>query len=315
MTIRWGFLGAGFIAGKALAPAVHASTNGEIYAVASRDPKRSAALNPKKVHATYQDLLDDPQVDAVYISLANDAHAEWTIKALQASKHVLCEKPLAMNAQEAIAMNDAAIANNKLLTEAVWSLWHPRFKRIVDLVQSGGIGEVQSIDSAFTFPGSLEGNYRLDPAKGGGSLFDVGPYVFHSWLAVAGIDQKLTVNDFDQSMSTTGVDMTTTITGNLSTIHVSGLTSFEQPENQRFNIVGSESTIQCVGTDAFMSWHAPSKLAIGQTIEEFAPIDPYQEMAQHFAATIKGEESWLLPKSSSIRVMQIFDQLQLMDNR
>ena len=112
--LRWGFIGAGNIATRALAPAVHNSLTSSIYAVASRDTNRSQALSPTKVHASYGDLIADADVDAVYISLANHQHAEWAIKALQAGKHVLCEKPLASTHAEAKLMADAARISGKL---------------------------------------------------------------------------------------------------------------------------------------------------------------------------------------------------------
>ncbi|MEI6110040.1 MAG: Gfo/Idh/MocA family oxidoreductase, partial [Actinomycetes bacterium] len=159
MTIRWGFLGASWVASTALVPAVAAAKNATLYAVASRDPERSLALGPARVHVTYDDLIADPDVDAIYISLANHLHLEWATKALNAGKHVLCEKPLATSHAEAKIMADAATANDKLLVEAIWTRWHPRFERVVELVDSGDIGELQSIDSAFTFPAKFEDNY------------------------------------------------------------------------------------------------------------------------------------------------------------
>ena len=98
MTVNWGFLGAGFVASRGLAPAVHTSRGAHLYAVASRDEQRSATLEPERVHATYDDLLADERVDAVYISLSNSQHIEWVTKSLEAGKHVLCEKPLGLDA-------------------------------------------------------------------------------------------------------------------------------------------------------------------------------------------------------------------------
>ena len=101
MNIRWGFIGAGYVASKAVAPAVHAASSACLAAVASRDPHRAAALAPEKVYERYEDLIADPTIDAVYINLANSQHCQWTIAALSAGKHVLCEKPLAVNTQQA----------------------------------------------------------------------------------------------------------------------------------------------------------------------------------------------------------------------
>ena len=310
MSIRWGFLGAGSIATKALSPAVHGAKNATLQAVASRDVIRSQSLEPVKVHSTYQDLLDDPDIDAVYISLANHQHCEWSIKALQAGKHVLCEKPIAMNAKEARLMADAAIENNRMLVEAVWTRWHPRFIRMVELVQKGAIGEIKAIDASFTFPGSLEGNYRLAPEMGGGSLFDVGPYPLHAWSALTQGNLNMTINSVERNMSSTGVDMTTRIDSTLNgSIAARALTSFERDEEQQLLVTGSLSSIENVGNDAFTSLRNPSVLKIGDLAENFTPVDPYQLMVENFGARIKGEESWILPIKETIRVMEILDEI------
>jgi D-xylose 1-dehydrogenase (NADP+, D-xylono-1,5-lactone-forming) len=310
MSIRWGFLGAGSIATKALRPAVFAAQNATLYAVASRDVARSQSLEPEKIHTSYEDLLNDPDVDAVYISLANDQHCNWSIKALNAGKHVLCEKPIAMNANEARSMADAAKANDRLLVEAVWTRWHPRFIRMVELVRNGAIGEIQSIDSSFTFPGSLEGNYRLIPEMGGGSLFDVGPYPLHAFSALTNGDLKLVFNSVERNTSTTGVDMTTRIDATINgSIAAHALTSFEREEEQKLVVTGSLATIENVGNDAFTSLRSPSILKVGQSLEKFAPVDPYQLMVENFGSRILGEPSWILPMNETIRVMEILDEI------
>ena len=310
MSIRWGFLGAGSIARKALTPAVHGAKNATLQAVASRDAIRSQSLEPVKVHATYQDLLDDPEIDAVYISLANHQHCEWSIKALQAGKHVLCEKPIAMDAKEARLMAEAAKNNNRMLVEAVWTRWHPRFIRMVELVQSGAIGEIKAIDASFTFPGSLEGNYRLAPEMGGGSLFDVGPYPLHAWSALTQGNLKMKINSIQRNTGSTGVDMTTRIDATLNgSIAVNALTSFEREEEQLLLVTGSVSSIENIGNDAFTSLRNPSVLKVGDLLESFAPVDPYQLMVENFGARINGEESWILPIEETIRVMEILDEI------
>ena len=314
MSIRWGFLGAGSIATKALTPAVHAAKNATLQAVASRDVIRSQSLEPVKVHSTYQDLLDDPDIDAVYISLANHQHCEWSIKALQAGKHVLCEKPIAMDAKEARLMADAAKENNRMLVEAVWTRWHPRFVRMVELVRSGAIGEIKAIEASFTFPGTLEGNYRLLPEMGGGSLFDVGPYPLHAWSALAQGNLKMKINSVQRNIGSTGVDMTTRIDARLNgSITVNALTSFEREEEQQLLVTGSLSSIENVGNDAFTSLRSPSVLKVGDSLENFVPVDPYQLMVENFGAQIKGEASWILPIEETIRVMEILDEIALFD--
>jgi xylose dehydrogenase (NAD/NADP) len=312
MTTRWGFLGASWIASTALAPAVHGASNAILQAVASRDPKRAIALESITVHNSYNELLADPQVDAVYISLANHLHSEWSIKALNAGKHVLCEKPFATNSAEARLMADAALANDRLLVEAIWTRWHPRFARMVDLIQSGTIGELGAIDSAFTFPGSLDGNYRLAPEMGGGSLLDVGPYQVHSWVALAGLNADLKIFAIERNIGSTGVDLTTKVSGFLNNaVAINAITSFERAEEQRLLITGSLAKIEVIGNEAFTSWNSTSALRIGDSQQEFAPIDPFRVMIEGMGARINDEESWLPSLGDSIRVMELLDQVRL----
>lgn len=320
MTIRWGFLGASWVAKTALVPAVKNATNATLQAVASRDPKRSAAFEPIKVHNSYDDLLADQNVDAVYISLANHLHCEWAIKALNAGKHVLCEKPLATSSAEAHSMAAAATANDRMLVEAVWTRWHPRFSRLVEIVHAGELGELRSIDSVFTFPAefvtnSQIENYRTSPEFGGGSLLDVGPYQVHTWVALQGIKCELKILELDRNIGPTGVDMTTHVTAQVSNananrIEVRALASFERPEQQRLVVTGSLNQLECVGNEAFTSWNSASALSIGQRQEDFAPIDPFQVMIQDFGSRIAGVAGWLPNLGESIRVMEILDQIR-----
>ena len=181
MKVKWGFIGAGFVATKAVAPAVHAANNATLFAVASQDYNRAAALAPQKVYERYEDLLADPEIDAVYINLANHQHCQWTIAAITAGKHVLCEKPLALNHQQVREMADAATKYNRVLVEAVCNQWHPRFARIVELVSGGEIGVVNKIQSSFCFPAKIENNYLIEKSMGGGSLIEVGVYKVNLW--------------------------------------------------------------------------------------------------------------------------------------
>ena len=311
MTINWGFIGASWVAGKGMVPAVTAASNAHLYAVASRDPKRSQALGPERVHETYADLIADPKVDAIYISLANHLHCEWVIRALEAGKHVLCEKPLAISSDEARQMIDAAQTNDRLLVEAVWSRWHPRFARAVELIHSGAIGQIQSITSEFTFTGELENNYRLSPEFGGGSLLDVGPYQVHSWLAFLNEILDFELSEVQRSVGPTGIDLTTKFTGTInSSIQVSALASFEMPEKQSLKITGNSGEIEFIGGQAFTSWNEASSLRVGDVEEHFAPVDPFTVMIYSMGERISGSEGWLVPNQDSLRVMEILDQVK-----
>ena len=312
--INWGFIGAGYVATQALAPAVHAAGNANLYAVASRDPKRSAKLSAQRIHNSYQDLIDDPLVDVVYINLPNHLHAQWSIAALKAGKNVLCEKPLALNYLQAQEMAQVAKECKKLLVEAVWSRWHPRFIRAVELVKGGAIGELITIDSEFSFTADLSNNYRQEHSMGGGALLDVGPYQLHLWSAMAALGD-LEITDVKQSISATGVDLTTQVSAKIGrSLSVNAICSFERPNQQVISIKGSGGEITFSAGEAFTNWHKPSALSVttgGQvTVEEFAPVDPYQLMVQAVSAHLIGEKAWLLPIDESLSVMQVIDQIR-----
>ncbi len=302
---RWGLIGAGWIATTAIAPAMHAAENTAIQAVASRDPERSRALNPITVHESYEALINDPLVDAVYISLPNHLHCEWTIKALKAGKHVLCEKPFAMNVAEVELMVQAAKDCDRLLVEAVWSRWHPRMVRAIDLVRSGKIGQIVSIDASFTFPATIEGNYRLSQEMGGGALFDIGVYPLHAIAALVGDNAKVEMENCDASFGPTGIDLTTKWQMRINdSIAAIGLASFEMPENQSLVIKGEKDSITFVGEQAFTSWHSASTLQIGESQEEFEAVDPYMLMIESFGKKIQSEDSWVLPLETSLWVQR-----------
>jgi len=143
-TFKWGFVGAGMIAKKALYPAISRSNVGEIHAVASRDEDKAMTISPKgKIYTDYDQLFADPEVDGVYISLPNAFHLPVAIRAMKAGKHVLCEKPLGMNAAEVREAMAVAEAAGVLFVEASWNRWHPRTQRIEEIVKSGHLGRLR----------------------------------------------------------------------------------------------------------------------------------------------------------------------------
>jgi predicted dehydrogenase len=309
--IRWGLIGAGWIANKAIAPAMHAASGAIVQAVASRDPARSRALNPVTVHESYQALINDPLVDAVYISLPNHLHCQWSVAALNAGKHVLCEKPFAINSSEVELMVKTARGNDRLLVEAVWSRWHPRMARLVDYVKAGNIGKLLSIESSFTFPASIDGNYRLSPAMGGGALFDVGVYPLHAMAALVSDNAQMEIEGCDVTTGPTGIDLTSSWQMRFSgSITAQGVASFELPENQSLIVHGEKESVELVGKEAFTSWNSPSQLRLGENIEEFEAVDPYQLMIENFGKRMQGQESWVLPLETSVFVQRALDQLR-----
>jgi predicted dehydrogenase len=310
VTVNWGFLGAGYVASRGLAPAVHASRGANLYAVASRDEQRSATLEPERVHASYEDLLADERVDAVYISLSNSQHLEWVTKSLEAGKHVLCEKPLGLNATETEAMFDCASRSGRLLVEAVWGRWHPRFSRMVDVIANGAIGSIEHIETAFTFTSEMTDNYRLNPLMGGGALLDVGCYQAHAWVALANGAKDVVIDELSRTVGPTGVDLTTDVSVRINnSITAHSVSSFALPSQQQFIVQGSSGSMHTGVGESFTTWNEASSLHINDVVEEFAVTNAFVEMIENVSRVIEGEEGWIVPSADSIRVAHILDSI------
>lgn len=180
-TIRWGLLSTARINDALISP-IQKSPRSELYAVASRDQAKAATYAQEKgiaqAFGSYEAMLADPAVDAVYISLPNSLHCEWTVKAAEAGKHILCEKPLAVTLDEFDRMAAAAASNNVTLFEAFMYLHHPQTITAQQLIRAGRLGQVQSVQSWFHFylPPERSTNIRLNAGLSGGSLWDVGVY-------------------------------------------------------------------------------------------------------------------------------------------
>ena len=178
--IRIGILGAAAIVPMALTNPARSVPEAQIVAIAARDPKRAAAFarkhNLTRVHQSYNALLADPDIDAIYNPLPNGLHAEWTIRSLKAGKHVLCEKPFASNANEAQAMAKVAAETGLILSEAFAYRYHPLMVRMKAIMASGELGRLQHIDAQFRFLLPLTNNIRFQYDLAGGSLMDNGCY-------------------------------------------------------------------------------------------------------------------------------------------
>jgi len=178
--IRWGLLGTARHTATSILPAMRAAASGTAYAVASRDADRARAFAAQHgiphSYGSYDELLADPSVDAVYIALPNKLHAPWAIRAAEAGKPVLCEKPISLNAAEAEAIVEAFASRGLTLAEAFQWRHHPQDQRIRALVREGAIGDLRLIQAGFSFMLDREGDVRWDPALGGGALYDVGCY-------------------------------------------------------------------------------------------------------------------------------------------
>lgn len=249
--LKIGVLGAARIAPPALIAPCKATGAAEVSAVAARDRGRAevfaAEHGIRLVVEDYQALIEHPEVEAIYVALPPAAHREWTLKALAAGKPVLCEKPFAMDAAEAQAMTDAAVAAGVPLMEAFHYRYHPLFERLLEIVGSGEIGEVRRIEAVFRASiAATPGELRFDPALGGGALMDLGTYCVHWVRSVAGAEPK--VIRANAMLGETGVDISTeadlTFPGGVSARVVCDMAS--APPQATLEIEGAKGRIKAV---------------------------------------------------------------------
>lgn len=310
MTVRWGFLGAGWIATKALAPAVNAACGATLHAVAARDLARAKALGPDgAAYDSYDALLADDAVDAVYISLTNDVHARWSIAAMRAGKHVLCEKPLAMSAAEVQEMTAVAAETGRHLVEASWYRWHPRVRLAQEVLASGRIGTVRHVAAGFTFSGQLDGNYRLEPARGGGALYDVGCYAVSAALWAFGAPpREVTAR---QQLGPSGVDLVTEAVLEFDAGEAEIRAGISEAPHQWLVITGESGEIE-LRDASYTSWRDDETVLLVSdgTSTERRPVparDAYQVMVEEVSAVIAGGDGWLLPLSESLATAAVLD--------
>jgi predicted dehydrogenase len=244
-SLRWGIVGPGRIAER-IVHAVAASPRGELVAVASRDTGRAASF--AATHAiphsfgSYDALLASAEIDVVYVALPNHLHADWTIRALEAGKHVLCEKPLALTAEDVDRISAAAARAGRIAVEGFMYLHHPQILRTVELARSGALGRLELVNGTFSFFLANPGDPRADPVMGGGSLWDVGCYPVSLARRVAGEEPDWVgaIARFDER----AVDRTF-----LGQLHFPGglLAQFDSgfaaPHRERIEVVGSEATL------------------------------------------------------------------------
>ncbi|HYT73186.1 MAG TPA: Gfo/Idh/MocA family oxidoreductase [Vicinamibacterales bacterium] len=206
--LRWGLLGTARI-NRLIIPAIRASARSEVTAVASRTLDRAQAYAAEwkipRAIAAYQTLVDDPEVDVIYIGLPNSLHVEWTVRALEGGKHVLCEKPLGLSVEDVDRIAATAARTSHVAAEAFMYRHHPLTHAVEATVRSGTLGAIRGYKGAFTFPLTREGDVRFDRALGGGSLWDVGCYPV-SYVCLLAAQAPVEVFAWQQS-SASGVDL------------------------------------------------------------------------------------------------------------
>lgn len=304
---RWGVISTANIGVKAVIPAIHASRNGRLVAIGSRDLARAEriAVSARGVRAygSYQGVIEDDEVDAVYIPLPNSQHLEWTLRALRAGKHVLCEKPLGLTADEVRQMFDASEQSGTVLMEAFMYRFHPQIAWAREQIAAGRIGPVRLIRSAFVFDiRSNPENIRLKASLGGGSLMDVGCYPLNLCRL------------FFDGAPLRAVALTTEPPGAEVELGVSAVldfgedrralidSSFELPWRQFAEVIGERGRISI--PFPFTPGRVETAVRVDVGLEawerRFTAVDQYQLQVEHFADCVQRGEQPELSRADAI---------------
>jgi xylose dehydrogenase (NAD/NADP) len=312
MTVQWGVLSTARINAKFLA-GVAQSDECDVLAVASRDPERAAGYarenGIERAYGNYEQLLDDPEVEAVYISLPNSLHVDWSQRALRAGKHVLCEKPLSRRVADVEAAFDVAQSADRLLMEAFMWRHNPQTKRVVQLVQAGSIGRLRLIRAAFSFAIGADdaANVRLSAQLGGGALMDVGSYCVSAARLLAGEPRAVSGQ---QLVGGDGVD-----------VAFAGAMRFDSDVLAHFDAgleLAARDELELVGDEASLflddPWHCREpviELRRDGTVEqiELEPADSYRLEAENLSAAIRGQAEPLLGRDDAVGQARVIEAL------
>jgi predicted dehydrogenase len=301
MAVKWGIISTArindlFIAGARQSPDV------DIIAVASREQARVEAYarerGIERAHGSYEDLLADPEVEVLYISLPNSMHVDWTVRALEAGKHVLCEKPLSRRVAEVERAFAVAEREGRVLMEAFMYRHHPQTSRLVELVRQGAVGPLRLIRGAFSFAAHDAANIRLSAALDGGALMDVGCYCVSGARLIAGEPQRVSA---EQAVGGDGVDVvfagTMRFAGDVVAHFDAGLA------------LASRDELEVVGEDGSLflddPWHCREPaIELRSDVEveriEIERSDPYRLEAENMSAAVRGEAAPLLGREDAL---------------
>ncbi len=304
--VRWGFLSTAGI-NRAVLAGVRQTDRAEVVAVASREQQRADDYarehGIERAHGSYEALLDDADVEVIYVSLPNSLHVEWSVRALEAGKHVLCEKPFDRRPREVERAFDAADQAGRLLMEAFMYRHHPQTKKLQEVVAAGAIGELRHLRSSFSFTLDNPDDVRLAPELDGGSLMDVGCYCLSISRLLAGEPEQV----FGlQRSGTTGVDL-----GFVGVLEFPGGVlgefhcAFDLPDASGLEAIGSEG--QVFVPEPFRC-EDPHLDLNGERID-VEDMDRYQLQAENFSAAIRGEAEPLLGRKDAVGQARAIDAL------
>ena len=318
--LRWGVVSTANINRKVV-PATQVADRCEVVAIGSRDPARAEAaaseLGIARAYGSYEEVLADPGVDAVYIPLPNDQHETWTIAAARAGKHVLCEKPLAMTVAEAERMIQACEAAGVLFMEAFMYRLHPTWEAVREIVASGRIGELRSVQSWFSYFNDDPTNIRNIAAAGGGALYDVGCYSVNLSRMLFGAEPERVRGSVTRDPEM-GVDVLTSAILDFPNGVATFTCSTRAEPDQRVHVYGTEGRISIEiafnipvdrPTRVFVTSGGDPPVAPDTEVLTFETADQYEIQAERFAASVLDGTPVPIPPADAVGNLRVIEEL------
>lgn len=315
-TIRWGVLGNAKFAREHMGPAIHMAEGAELVALATSNPGSATGWDfcPSLAQVSYDALLADPSIDAVYIPLPNHVHVEWTLRAIAAGKHVLTEKPIAMQASEIDQLIAARDAAGLLVAEAYMIVHHPQWIRARELVQSGAIGRLRHVDAAFAYNNADDpGNIRNRPETGGGGIRDIGVYTYGSARFVTGAEAA----DIScRLIRENGVDvwaqLDAVLEGPLGRATYSAMTSMRLQNRQEVTFHGEAGLLKVANGPFNANLFAEARIELhnGQTVtsERWPAANHYKLQVENFGHSIRTGAPYPCPLEFTRGTQVMIDQ-------
>jgi predicted dehydrogenase len=320
MKVRWGVLGVAGIATRKVIPAMQLGEHSEVVAIASRDLARaqSAArdLGIPKAYGSYEALLADPEIEAVYNPLPNHLHVPWSIRAAEAGKHVLCEKPIALSVAEALELVRARDRTGVKIGEAFMVRTHPQWLRARELVVSGRIGQLRAISGFFSYFNSDPANIRNKVELGGGALMDVGCYPIFCSRFLFGEEPRRAIGLIERD-PVFGTDRLTSALLEFPSGQAVFTSSTQIAKYQRMQLIGTEGRLELE-----IPFNAPNDrptrilidpavdpMGTGTTVEEFPICDQYTIQGDLFSRAIREGGDVAVPLEESVKNMAVIEAI------
>ncbi|MFC7703315.1 Gfo/Idh/MocA family protein [Plastorhodobacter daqingensis] len=290
--LRWGVLGAAKIARNFVCPAIHQAEGAALVALATQSAEKAQPFLARypglRIHDSYEALLQDPDIDAVYVPLPNHLHVEWTERALRAGKHVLCEKPIALAASEIDRLIAARDETGLMAAEAFMILHHPQWQRARDLLKDGAIGRLRHVDGVFTYRNTDAGNIRNRAEMGGGGIYDIGVYPLIGTRFVTGREPDDVVARFELE---SGVDTFARVWAEFGDVSLSFSCGMRLHPRQEMVFHGEEGWLRLTAPfnanvygPTQLHWARPDGTLM---IEDYSGVDHYRLMVEAFCASVQ----------------------------